>query len=113
MSTKTYQKVCIFGKFYLSLCIVKKYKQTEIGIDMDRCFEINYKYVNVKPNDFTHSMVHRIHYHHCDEDTAIKYAKDYLKMNNLNSTEKDLLEFEYIYELDTETKLYSRLKRIL
>lgn len=79
----------------------------------DRCFEINYKYVNVNPNDFTHSMTHRICCYNCDEDTAIKYSKDYLEMNNLNSAEKDQLEFESIYELDTETKLYSKLKRVL
>jgi hypothetical protein len=79
----------------------------------DRCFEINYKYVNVNPNDFTHSMVHRIHCYNCDEDTAIKYSKDYLNMHNFNSPEKDQLEFESIYELDTETRLYSKLKRVL
>jgi len=80
---------------------------------VERCFEINYKYVNVNPEDFTHSMVRSIHCYNCDEDTAIKYSKDYLEMNNLNNGEKDQLEFESIYELDTKTKFYSRLKRIL
>ena len=79
----------------------------------DRCFEINYKYVNVNPNDFTHSMVHRIHCYNCDEDTAIKYSKDYLEKNNLNRGKKNKLEFESIYELDTKTEFYSKLKRVL
>ena len=84
----------------------------------DRCFEINYKYVNVNPNDFTHSMVHRILCYNCDEDTAIKYSKDYLEKNNLNRGKnnrgkKSQLEFESIYELDIETEFYSILKRVL